>query len=91
MSKKYIVTCTCSGVREKAMTAFSLLYPDEELPEMFIGKDRIRKLIEVNPGTNFCEYLKAIVKKNGQYAYMFEVENGDIINNINLLNGKKAA
>lgn len=87
---RYIVTCSCSGIKEKAMSAFSFLFPDEELPEMFVGKDNIRKLRDSIPDTNFARYLDAIAKKNGQYSYYFEVsDSGDILDNINLMTGKK--
>lgn len=92
MSKKYIVTCSCSGTKEKAAKAFSLLFQNQELPEMHVGKDKIRALSNETAGTNFSEYLKAVVKKNGQYAYYFEVsDDGDIIDSYDLITGKRTA
>lgn len=86
---KYIVTCKCSGVAEKAKAAFAILYPRRETPEVFGGEDRIRYLAESYPGTDFGRYLMAIAKKNGQYAYYMEEEDGGVVMNYDLLKGKR--
>lgn len=86
---KYIVTCRCSGIPEKAKAAFAILYPRRETPEVFRGADRIRYLADSHPGTDFGRYLLAIAKKNGQYAYYLEEENGSVAMNYDLLKGKR--
>lgn len=87
-----ILVCSCGGMRDKAKTAFSILYPKDELPEMYVGRDAIKKFAGKHQGTNIASYAEATSKQNGQYSYYIEYdEKGDVTKIINLTNGKSVA
>jgi len=70
---RYILACSCGGMKERAAKAFKIAFPDDEMPEELVGKDNIRKLIAKYPAeSNFAKQLAAIVKKSGRYAYFIE-------------------
>lgn len=85
-----IVVCKCSGVKEKAETAFKIAYPATELPPLYKGKDAIISLADKHANTNLGNHLKAIARKNGQYAYYIESDEDDNISKLyDLLKGKE--
>ena len=86
---KYIVVCKCSGMREKAQSAFKIAFPMQDIPPAVVGKSAIISLAEKNPGTNFYRYLLAISKSRGKFAYYIEENNGDVAYNYDLLKGKR--
>ena len=89
---KVIAVCTCSGMKEKAVSAYKIMFPDEKTPDIFRGDSAIRRLAEQNPNTNLSRYLLAIAKKNGRFAYLIDYDdNGDIISNYDLRTGKRVA
>lgn len=89
---RVILVCTCSGMKEKAKTAFSILYPNDEFPEMFVGKDAIKKFAAARSGTNIANYAEATAKQNGQFSYLIDYdEKGDVTSIYNLKTGKKVA
>ena len=89
---KVIAVCTCSGMKEKAESAFRILFPKDTLPQIVRGKDAIKKVASYHKGQNIGNYLEAIAKKSGKFSYYIEYDDrGDVINNINLMTGKKVA
>lgn len=89
---KVIVVCTCSGMKERAESAFKILFPNKEMPKIVRGKDAIKKLASVNSGKNIGNYLEAISKKNGKFAYYIESDEfGNVTTNYNLTTGKQVA
>lgn len=89
---KVMLVCSCSGMKEKAKTAFKILYPKAEEPEMFVGRDAIKKFASRHKGTNVANYAEATSKQNGQFSYYIEYEDkGDVTLIINLTNGKRVA
>lgn len=89
---EYILACTCSGVPEKAVTSFKIMFPGLEVPEVTKGKTNILTLSSRNPDTNLGKYLHAIAKQNGQYAYYIKADDdGNIVENYNLLTGSRLA
>lgn len=89
---KVILVCSCSGMKEKAVQAYKILFPKEEEPTLFVGKDAIKKFASYHPGTNVANYAQAISKKNSRYSYYVEFdEKGDVTDNWNLLTGKRVA
>lgn len=89
---KIIAVCTCSGMKEKAIAAYKILSPEEEVPQIYKGANAIRDLSNKFPNTNLSRYLSAIAKKNGQFAYLIDFDdNGDIISNYDLKTGKRVA
>lgn len=92
MTMKVILVCTCSGMKEKAEMAFKIMLPNEELPQIYKGKDAILKFSDAHRDTNVGNYTKAISKQNGKFAYLVEFdEKGDVISIHNLATGKKVA
>lgn len=85
-----IVCCSCSGIKERSISAFSILYPDDEVPDMHVSSNAIKKLAASFPqDSNMAKHLDAISKKSGQYSYYIEYnEDMDITKMVNLLNGK---
>lgn len=83
--KRFILTCSCHNMDKRAKEAFSLLFPDQILPDIVRGRDRIYKLALETKN----EHLKAISKLGGKYAYYVELADDVIIKEINLLNGAR--
>lgn len=83
---KYILTCSCHNMSKRASEAFCLLYPNELLPEIVKGRDKLSKLAkELNN-----EHIKAISRLSGKFAYYVELDdNNTITKEVNLLNGKR--
>lgn len=82
---KYILTCTCFNMKKKATEAFGLLFPNEVLPDIIKGRDRIYKLGKELGN----DHILAISKLSGKFAYYIEIEGNKIIKEINLLNGRR--
>ena len=86
---KYILVCKCPGMDKKAIAAYSILFPNQDIPDIVIGKNKILKLWEQTQGTNFGEYIKALSKNRDEFARYFDVdEKGDVVRSVNLLTGK---
>ena len=82
---KYILTCSCFNMGKKATEAFCLLFPNEVLPSIVKGRDRICKLSqELNN-----EHIKAISKLSGKFAYYVELDSNKIIKEYDLLTGRR--
>lgn len=84
---KYILTCTCFNMKKKASEAFSLLFPNEVLPNIVKGRDRIYKLSQQLNN----EHIKAISKLSGKFAYYVELDGNKITKEYDLLTGKRIA
>lgn len=82
---KYILTCSCHNMGKRASEAFSLLFPNQVLPSIVKGKDRLYKLGKELGN----DHLLAISKLSGKFAYYVEIEDNKIIKEVNLLNGKR--
>lgn len=89
-----IARCSCGGVStyvENSIKILSLPAPCETL----VGKDKIRKLAGLYPGTSFAEHLQAIAKKSGRYAFYISTDKApeekgqNIVAMYNLITGKK--
>lgn len=84
---KIILVCSCHNMSKKASEAFALLFPDEILPEIIKGRDRVYKFSqEINN-----EHVKAISKLGGKYAYYLEIDGDKIIKEYDLIKGKRIA
>ena len=82
---KKILTCSCHNMSKRASEAFCLLYPDEVLPEIVKGRDRIYKLAkEINN-----DHILALSKLSGKFAYYVEIDDNKITKEVNLLNGRR--
>lgn len=84
---KIILTCTCFNMKKKASEAFSLLFPNEVLPNIVKGRDRIYKLSQQLNN----EHIKAISKLSGKFAYYVELDGDKITKEYDLLTGKRIA
>lgn len=84
-----VVRCSCGGVStyvEKSIKVLGLDAPSE----IFVGKEKIRKLAERYPNTSLAQHLQAVVKKSGRYAfYISTSDEQEITAMYNLINGKK--
>lgn len=84
---KYILTCSCFNMSKKASEAFSVIFPQEVLPPIVKGRDRVYKLAQETGN----EHIKAISKLSGKYAYYVELEGNKINREYDLLKGKRIA
>ena len=86
--KQFILTCSCHNMNKRASEAFCLLYPDQVLPEIVKGRDRLHKL-----GKSLGnDHIVAISKLSGKFAYYVELDDDNIITKeINLLTGARVA
>lgn len=84
---KKILTCTCFRMDKKAAIAFTTIFPNEVLPDIIKGRDRIGKF--ANKIKN--EHIKAISKLSGRFAYFIELDGDKIIREYDLLTGKRIA
>lgn len=82
---KFILTCSCHNMGKRASEAFSLLFPNQVLPDIVKGKDRLYKLGKELGN----DHILAISKLSGKFAYYVEIEDDKIIKEVNLLNGRR--
>lgn len=83
--KSFILVCSCFNMSKKASEAFSLLHPQEVLPEIIKGKDRIYKM-----GKNIGnDHMISISKLSGRFAYYLQVDGNKIILEEDLLTGRR--
>lgn len=82
---KYILVCSCHNMSKRASESFCLLYPNEVLPEIVKGRDRLYKLGKELGN----DHILAISKLSGKFAYYVEIEDNKIIKEVNLLNGRR--
>lgn len=86
--KTYILTCSCHNMSKRAKEAFSLLFPDQVIPDTIKGRDRLYKLGKELQN----DHIIAISKLSGKFAYYVELDdNNTITKEINLLTGARIA
>ena len=85
--KSYILTCSCHNMSKRASEAFCLLYPNQVLPEIVKGRDRLYKLGKELGN----DHILAISKLSGKFAYYVELEGNKIIKEYDLISGKRIA
>lgn len=72
---------------KKASEAFSVIFPNEVLPNIIKGKDRIYKFSQ----TINNDHIKAISKLSGRFAYFVEIEGDKITKEYDLVKGRRIA
>lgn len=82
---RYILTCSCFNMGKKASEAFVTLFPNEVLPDIVKGRDRIYKLSQQLNN----EHIKAISKLSGKFAYYVELTDNKITKEYDLVRGKR--
>ena len=82
---KYILTCSCFRMDKKAAEAFTTIFPNEVLPNIIKGKDRIYKFSQKTNN----DHIKAISKLSGKFAFYVDLEDNKIKEEYNLLTGKR--
>ncbi len=82
---RVILCCSCFGMQKKASEAFLLMFPKEVLPPIIKGRDRIYKFSK-EVGN---DHITAISKLSGKYAYYIEMDGQNILEEYNLLTGKR--
>lgn len=84
---KKILCCSCFRMDKKASEAFSVLFPNEVLPDIIKGKDRIYKFAKnINN-----DHITAISKLTGKFAYYVELDGNKIIEEYDLVKGTRLA
>ena len=75
----FIITCSCSDTPKFAQEAFSIIFPDFEIPETIL-RNKLPSFIPRYEGTIFGNYLNALYKNKEKFAYYFQIsEDGDIV------------
>lgn len=73
---------------KRASEAFCLLYPNQVLPNIIKGRDRLYKFAKELGN----DHILAISKLSGKFAYYVELDdNNTITKEINLLTGARTA
>ena len=85
--KEYILCCSCFNQEKKAREAFSLLFPDAVSPEVIKGKDRLYKFAKEIDN----DHILAISKLSGRFAYYVKLEGDKIVEEWDLIHGKRIA
>lgn len=85
--KSFILVCSCFNMSKKASEAFSLLHPQDVLPEIIKGKDRIHKLAKKLGN----DHMIALSKLSGKFAYYVQLDNNKIVFEEDLLTGRRTA
>lgn len=87
---KAIIHCACGDMDRFSRDAFHILYPDDELPPVYGGPQKIIDFANTLPENNFSKYLKSIYRNRSRFAYYFEVDDdGNVIKQINLKSGSR--
>ncbi len=84
---KYILICSCFRMDKKASEAFSTIFPNEVLPTIIKGRDRLGKLAQKLNN----DHIKAISRLSGKFAFYVELEDNKVVTEYNLLTGKRIA
>ncbi len=84
---KLILCCSCFRMDKKAGEAFSVIFPDEVLPSIIRGKDRIYKFAQSMKN----DHIMAISKLSGKFAYYIKLEDGKVVEEWDLLKGSRIA
>lgn len=84
---KKILTCTCFNMGKRASAAYSVLFPNDVLPDIIKGRDRIYKFGKQIGN----DHIIAISKLSGRFAYFVEVEGDKVVKEYDLISGKRLA
>lgn len=84
---KYILVCSCFNMSKKASEAFTTIFPNEVLPDIIKGKDKIFKMASELKN----EHIKAISKLSGRFAYYVNLDGDKIIEEYDLIKGRRTA
>ena len=86
--KKVILICSCFNMGKKASEAYALKFPNEVLPPIIKGKDRVAKFAaETNN-----EHIKAISRLSGKFAYYVKLDDdNNIVEEYNLTTSQRIA
>lgn len=72
---------------KKASEAYSLLFPSEILPDIIKGRDRIYKFAKEIGN----DHLLAISKLSGKFAYYVKIDGDKIVEEYDLIHGRRIA
>lgn len=88
---KVIACCSCGGISDKSKAGFKLLFPDDELPEMVIGREKITDYSEkFYFDSQGARRLRALSKDYEKFSNYFEIDNdGTVVKQYDLLNGRR--
>lgn len=85
--REFILICSCHNMGKRSKEAFCLIFPDRVLPEIIRGRDRIYKFSQQVAN----EHIKAISKLSGKFAYYVKLDGNGIVEEYDLLTGKRIA
>lgn len=85
--KSYILTCSCHNMSKRASEAFCLLFPDQVLPDIVKGRDRLCKLGKSLDN----DHILALSKLSGKFAYYVKLKDNKVVEEWDLLKGNRIA
>lgn len=85
--KKVILCCSCFKMDKKAVEAFKMLFPEKTVPVVIKGRDRVYKFAEEVKN----DHVKAISKLSGKFAYYLEIDGDKILEEYDLITGRRIA
>lgn len=85
--KEVILCCSCFKMDKKAIESFKMLFPEKTIPEVIKGRDRVYKFSEEVKN----DHVKAISKLSGKFAYYLEMDGDKILEEYNLVTGRRIA
>lgn len=86
-NRSVILCCSCFNMSKKAAESFAFLFPNEVCPEIIKGRDRIYKFSQ----TLNNDHIKALAKLSGKFAYYIKLNGDKIVEEYNLITGKRVA
>lgn len=82
---RYILSCDCSGQKERAAAAYQLIFPQSDIPEAVVGKEKIAVLASRLKN----DHIKSISKVKGIFSYYIELADNRIKEEYDLVTGRK--
>ena len=87
---RYIIRCSCGGVKTKMEAAMKLIAPYEPLPPEYKGSEKMLELAEKHPHTPFADLLLTLAKKRGRFCYYVETDAKDNVKDArDLMTGRR--
>lgn len=87
---KYIVRCSCGGVKTKMEAAIKLLDLGDKAPEEYIGSSAMKDLAALHPHTPFGDLLLTLAKKHGRFCNYIETDAKDnVVDARDLMTGRR--
>lgn len=79
---KAIVCCKCGGVSVYAERAYKGLYPNTQVPEIYISGKGYKLLDTLPQGSEVHRFLTGVLKKRGRYGYLLSWKEDGVLEEV---------